>query len=340
MSKVSRKKILIKLIVIFVLAILFFFLGFKNYSYKNKCLYSENNSVDYKVYLKDNPYFDTSYMEMNKTYITSLIDYIDTNYNYNINFENKVSGKINYQIIAEIKADKAGNEIGNYWTKKYELTEIETIEIENKSDYSINLQNKIEYNKYNEILNNFIKEYSLQAESNLKVALVITGKVKPNRSKQEIELASEVSLNMPLSQKAIEGKINIENACRENFEQNKNKLSGFCEIFKPIFFITVLIFAYYVLQYIQEIKKMESKMGYREKLKKITNEYDGIIIRVDNMDIEKYIRMDVKSFEDLVNIYNNKREPINYWTSFEKSIFFIINNCNCYVYTINREGEK
>ena len=71
-----------------------------------------------------------------------------------------------------------------------------------------------------------------------------------------------------------------------------------------------------------------------------TNEYDGIIIRVDNMDIDKYIKMDVKSFEDLVNIYNNKREPINYWTSFEKSIFFIINNCNCYVYTINREGEK
>lgn len=338
MSKISRKKILIKLIVIFVLAILFFCLGFKKYSY-NKCLFVEDNSVDYKVYLKDNAYFDVPYMEMNQTYITCLIDYIDVNYNYNIDFEKKVSGKINYQIIAEIKADKAGNEIGNYWTKKYELTELETIEIENESNYKINLQNKIEYNKYNEILNNFIKDYNLQAESNLKVALVVTGNVK-QKNNQEIELASEVSLNMPLSQKAIEGKINIDNACKENFIQTQNKLSKFREIFKPLFFITVLIFAYYVLQYIQEIKKMESRMGYREKIKKITNEYDGIIIRVDNMYIEKYIRMDVKSFEDLINIYNNKKEPINYWNSYEKSIFFIINNCNCYVYTISREGEK
>ena len=117
MSKISRKKILIKLIVIFVLAILFFCLGFKKYSY-NKCLFVEDNSVDYKVYLKDNAYFETPYMEMNQTYITCLIDYIDVNYNYNIDFEKKVSGKINYQIVAEIKADKSGNENGNYWTKK------------------------------------------------------------------------------------------------------------------------------------------------------------------------------------------------------------------------------
>ncbi|MBQ6992490.1 MAG: hypothetical protein IJN50_06265 [Clostridia bacterium] len=338
MSKISRKKILIKLIIIFVLAILSFCFGFKKCSY-NKCLFVEDNSVDYKVYLKDNAYFETPYLEKNKTYITSLIDYIDTSYKYKVDFENEVSGKINYQIVAEIKADKVGNEIGNYWTKKYELTELETKEIKNKSECTINLQNKIEYNKYNETLNSFIEEYNLQAESILEVALVVTGNVKQDKNSEEIAISSEISLNMPLSQKAIEGKIVVENDCEKNMAQTQDKLAKLRDIFKPLFFIEVLIFCYYVFQYIQELKKKGSMMGYREKIKKITNDYDGIIIRVDNINIENYVRIDVKTVEDLINVYNNTREPINFWYSYEKSVFFIINNNTCYVYTIKKEGE-
>ena len=339
MSKISRKKILIKLIIIFVLAIIFFCLGFKKCSY-NDCVFVENNSIDYKVYLKENAYFETPYIEMNKTYITSLIDYIDANYKYNINFENKVSGTINYQIVAEIKADKAGNEVGNYWTKKYELTELETVDIKNETEYSIDLKNKIGYNEYNETLNSFIKEYNLQAESNLKVALVITGNVKQDKNKDEIVIDSEVSLNMPLSQKAIEGKINIENDCKKTVTQSQKRVAKFREIFKPIFFIDIFVLFCYVYQYMQDLKKSNCRMGYREKLRKITNNYDDILIRVNNINIENYVRMDVKSFEDLINVYNSKREPINVWTSYEKAIFFIVNNGTCYIYTINKEGEK
>ena len=80
-------------------------------------------------------------------------------------------------------------------------------------------------------------------------------------------------------------------------------------------------------------------MGYREKIKKITNDYDGIIIRVNNINIENYVRIDIKTVEDLINVYNNTREPINFWYSYEKSVFFIINNNTCYVYTIKKEGE-
>ena len=338
MSQISRKKTLIKLIIVLILAILSFYFAFKKYSCDNYvCV--ENNSIDYKVYLKDNPYFDTKYLEKNKTYITSLIDYIDVSFEYNVNFEENVSGKINYQIIAEIIADKLGNDIGNYWTKKYKITDLQTSILKNKKDYSINLQDKIDYSKYNEILEEFIEEYGLQSDSKLKVSLVVTGDLNKDKNNEQIDILSEVSLNMPLSQKAIEGKINVENNCDKNIAQKEDKLAKIRDVFKPLFFVEVLIFCYYLCAYFQELKKKERMMGYRDKIRKIVNDYDGIIIKVDTVNVDKYSKIDVKTMEDLINVYNNVREPINFWYSFEKSIFFIINNNICYMYIVKKEGE-
>lgn len=338
MSKINKNKIIIKLIVIFILGILSFCFGF------GKCnctVYScvENNSIDYKVYLKENSYFDTPYLEKNKTYITSLIDYIDTSFCYNIDFEEEVSGSVNYQIIAEIIADKSGNEIGNYWTKKYELTKLETKDINNKSEYVINLKNKIEYNKYNEILNGFIDEYNLQAESTLKVALVVDGSVKGNKTSEDINISSEVALIVPLSQKAIEGKIVIENNCQKNINENQDKLENVRNIVKVLFFVEVFIFCYYLFLYLEDLKKRNRTMSYREKIRKIINEYDGIIARVENVNIDNYSRIDVRTMDDLINVYNSIRQPINFWYSNDKSIFFLINNSSCYIYTIIKEGK-
>ena len=49
--------------------------------------YQENNSINYKVYLKENHYFETPYLEENGWYITNLIDYLDIDYRYIISFE-------------------------------------------------------------------------------------------------------------------------------------------------------------------------------------------------------------------------------------------------------------
>ena len=58
-------------------------MGFKKCE-TSKHIYREDNSVDYKVFLKENGFFDKPYLEKNKTYITSLIDYIEFFLIYNI----------------------------------------------------------------------------------------------------------------------------------------------------------------------------------------------------------------------------------------------------------------
>jgi len=340
LSKINDNKIFMKLIIAFILGILSFCFGFKKYELE-KYAYIENNSVDYKVYLKENSYFDTPYLEKNKTYITSLIDYIDASFNYDVNFTEAVSGSINYQIVADIMADKGGNEIGNYWTKRYVLTEIQTKDIKSESQYLINLNNKIEYNKYNEILNGFINEYNLQAESTLKVALVVTGKVKTDKTNEEIDISSEIALNVPLSKKAIEGEIIAEgNNKKADIIEVQDKMENIRNVVKSLFIVDVFIFCYYLFQYIENTRKRNSSMSYRKKIERILDEYDGIIARVKNVNIDNFVRIDVKLMDDLINVYNSIREPINFWYGSEQSIFFIINNSSCYVYTIIKEVKK
>ena len=68
MNKIKKRKFIMILIALFTLGILFFSLGFKECK-DIRYIYTENNSVDYKVYLKENKFFESKYLEKNKTYI-------------------------------------------------------------------------------------------------------------------------------------------------------------------------------------------------------------------------------------------------------------------------------
>ena len=79
-------------IILIVFGVFLFNKSLNNYS-QDKVSYAENSSVDYKVYLKDNSYFDTPYLDEDKVYITSLIDYLDINFSYDMKLDDKRSGK-------------------------------------------------------------------------------------------------------------------------------------------------------------------------------------------------------------------------------------------------------
>ena len=187
MNKIRKKRYIITLVLLLCLGIGLFSFGFREH--KNiKYSYMENNNIDYKVYLKDNKFFDTPYLEKNKTYITSLIDYIDADFTYNVKFNENVSGDLNYQVIAEIKADKNNNDVGNYWTKRYELTEPQVSTISNEQTHEIKTTQKIDYNNFNDILNSFIEEYKLPAESYLIISLEVKGTVNVDKTKDNMNI--------------------------------------------------------------------------------------------------------------------------------------------------------
>ena len=47
--------------------------------------YDDKSDLDYQVALKENQYYDKTYVEKNNQYIASLIDYIDAYFRYDLN---------------------------------------------------------------------------------------------------------------------------------------------------------------------------------------------------------------------------------------------------------------
>ncbi len=337
MNRIRKRRFIATLIILFVLGFVFFSVGFKNcqevtYAYK------ENNSVDYKVFLKPNNFFDTPYLEKNKTYITSLIDYIDADFSYNINFKENVSGTLNYKLYAEIKADKNNNDIGNYWTKKYELSEQISNNITSQNSHQINVNEKIDYNKYNDLLNSFIKEYGLQTESTLKVYMEVTGDVIVDSTNENMNINSDLSLTIPLSKLAVEGKIETEsNNNEKEIVRKKAEVEPYRNLARVLFVIVVLMFLHNLFRYARFLAHRNNHLNYRDRIKKINADYEDLITKVKNMNTNDFAIIDVETFDDLINVYASIREPINFLFGNDESKYFIIKENTCYMYTIIKE---
>ena len=340
MNKIRKRRYIITLILLLILGIVFFYFGFKEcneirYSYK------EENSVDYKVYLKENSFFETPYLEQNKTYITSLINYIDTLYNYKIVFNKNVSGDINYKLMAEIKADKTSSDVGNYWTKTYTLQETKTDKIENSNSHEIHISQTINYNEYNDLLNSFIKEYSLQADSSLRIYLEVTGTVKVSDTNDFMNINSDLNLTVPLSKLAIEGKIDTQSKNNEKeIIKKAEENEPYKNLFKILFIFVIILFIYKTLRYVLFLVNKDKYLSYRDRIKKINYEYEDIITKVKKININNLSIIYVEEFEDLINVYNSIKEPINFLYGNDKSQFFIIKGNSCYMYIICKEDIK
>ena len=63
--------------------------------------YNETGDIDYKVYLKDNSFYNDKYLGKDMQYVASLIDKININYKFNMKSDNN----LNYDYKYNIKAD-------------------------------------------------------------------------------------------------------------------------------------------------------------------------------------------------------------------------------------------
>ena len=114
--------------------------------------YNENSQIDYKVYLKENDFYDKNYLEKGKGYIASLIDSISTNFTYNIKFSEEISYKYSYRIAVEVDVQDGKND-----SNIYHFTEnlVEHNLSSNTGNLDINEDIVIKYENYNNIISRF-----------------------------------------------------------------------------------------------------------------------------------------------------------------------------------------
>lgn len=313
-NRARREKIMNYAIRIVVITIIFcFFLSvYLNKNKKQYVTYNETSSVDYKVYLKENDFFDKSYLEKDNQYIASLMDYITANFNYKLSIDEKdIDYKYSYRIEAEVnvKEEKTNNSLYNY---KEELLEEKSFTQNSNNNVEINEEVKIDYNKYNNHINKFISVYELaDSESTLNINMYINviGSCEKFESNSEGEYV--VTLSIPLTTKTVAVDINSEIV--ENDENILVCKTEECNpIIKLLMIITLLIDVYLIIRLIRfEITSRTAESIYERELKKILNNYKSYIQKINNdMDLEGYKVLEVDTFTDMLEIRDTIQEPI------------------------------
>ena len=339
-----NKMLLIFFPFLFIVGLLLIYLGFQNKK-TVQVNYVENNNITYNVYLKENTFFDTPYLTEGKTYIASLIDYIDIHYHYDIKYDMIFSGKTTYKLVAVVSANKVDSE-GYYWQKEYDLSDEEEVKTTNNDRLIIDDTVKVKYSTYNDILDKFKREYNINTSGEIKVYMRINGSYKFSNLNKTVNNNSELNISVPLLQQALDVSINKD-------VKNDRDTVSFVETFKnPKYFILkilgLLIALYSVLGFLKAtriVRKIKDHNQYALELENILSKYDSIIANVKKLpSLTGFKIIEISTFEELLDVYNEVRMPINCYRTKSESKFVIINDETAWIFKLKNlsmpESEK
>lgn len=329
-NQTKKRQVIFSLIGVAALCFIAAFSFFITYLNKNKdyyVSYNESSNINYKVHLKENEFFNTKYLEANKQYIASLINYITADFQYRLSLdEDNVEYKYSYRI--EAKVNVAQTSTGNSLYSSTHEIKRDTKKTTSTQNVVINENVNIDYNYYNELIKRFVNVYSLEdTTSTLDINMYINVVGSCENFEKDEEKQSVITLSIPLTTKTIaidlsNNLVNTENnvmQCKPKFAFNWIFL--FFTIVLTITGIGVIVFA---IRY--EIKTRTAENIYEKELKKILNNYSSYIQTLNSdFDFSDYQPLRLETFNDMLEIRDTIRQPILMREKHDKSgAYFLI----------------
>jgi hypothetical protein len=301
--------------------------------------YKSESNVAYSIILKPNNLYDDSILNGDNIYITSFIEKINALFSYN--FEDEEEGNIIGSYSVEAIMEGYNDENGNYktiWKKQYELLPKENIAINDKN-FSINKDVYINFDDYNNFVNNIIMDSKVSTKVKLTVFMNINLQV--SSKDKSIQKKLTPSIIIPLNTPYFEiTKANVGEDVKENevISETANKNTV---ILIYIAIAVLLIALIYVVIFIKPIGDSNS---LKFKLDKIFKEHSNRIVALSKEQTNNYRNQYIiKSINDLVKLADEVSKPIFYMYSDNyKDInkFYILENNNIYIYDVLDDVDK
>ena len=300
--------------------------------------YSQTGNIDYKVYLNKNDFYTEKYLEMNKSYVASLINYIDINFNYLFSVGKKLTMDFDYKIIGELVIENSKG-IGRYLEKEYTLLNTKTRKMVQDTKIDIKENIKIDYGYYNQLANSFRSTYGVDTNSYLNVYLEVSPKTE-DKSSYKINETNKVSLSIPLSEKAIEIKLNAtnQNIIKQVLSEGEVVFNKQYLILEIVFLIPSCVLLVIIVKKIIVI--LDIYTPYDHYIKKTLREYDRLIVETNSkLKTSGCNIIDVKNFTELLDARDNLNLPIIYLNTepHHEGVFYILNNNDIYLLKVDDE---
>lgn len=307
--------------------------------------YTDKSNLDYNVYLKPNEYYPTQSLPKNKNYVSTLIDYIDADFDYTFTSSDKFDLEYTYYIQADVLVNNTQGK--NIFKQEEVLLEKKNFQDANGNKFNIKENLKIDYEKYNQLATSFVNKYEISADSKVVVSLYIDVAGKHADFDKKLKDKAVISLEIPLTNKQVDITMDykLSNNKNEVFQYKSTTIKnpvlfGISIVLAIIDAITIIGLVIYI------IKSRDNVTIYKQRLKKILRDYNGYICETNNFrrtEIDNDLRLEyVKTFDDIINIRDSIEKPILFHEERrgERAIFYLIDENVAYIYVMRAVDMK
>ena len=333
------------IIVVLTLAVLISGLVSYNLNKTYYIEYTEGGNIDYNVFLKDNEFYEESYLGSNQSYVASLIDKIIADFSYSIDMDAEdVNYRYSYTIKSRLEIIDDSSKVPIF-NPEYELVS-EQNKLQNTSNrLLINEIVVINYDEYNNIANKFIDTYDLSnVTSNIVVTLEVDVLSDCNAFTGSSADTYSSELRIPLTTKTVNIKMTsaIPNAESKLLACTRGAGS---EVFKTTAIVlgVVDVLAILILVAFIYLTRTED-ITYAAKVKKIISQYKSYIQKINNLfETTGYQIIQVDTFDEMLEIRDTIQAPILMYENSEKTCTkFIIPTDSklLYQFTIKIDGYE
>ena len=309
--------------------------GYSNVLYS----YNISKNINYTIDLKQNDFFETQTLDMDKTYISSLVDKINMDFSYSFAGSKNANTKYNYQIVAvsNIRYSNVTKENEDIiWSKQYVITEPKKFEV-NGSSFNIQDNFIVDYSLYNDEVLNFKEQLRLPVNADLQVKLIVRSDSDVKGIDEPVTECSIMNLKMDLAKDifTVEKQFeNVDNKKIENIVESKKTVNKPLLIIGCIFVLSAIMI---MLDSIRKSIKFSKKSDYAIALNRILKNYGDIVAEiVSPVEIESLNIIEVKNFDQLLDIEEEIRMPILFYETIpdEQGEFIIVCDNVAYRYVI------
>ena len=294
-----------------------------------------DNSSD--VYYKVN-YLDDSYNSVdNDKYIASMVDYIDISYDYSNILSEYVSGYYKYSVDSYLIAYE-DDITDSLWKREYPLVEEKVMLLDENKINSVKIDDsfKVDFKKFKEEINEFIDDYDIDISGYLHIRINVLELLNFNNLDTEYADNKVITINIPLTDDIF--KISVNNIVdKDSHYEFSNKVT-MNMVFLVIGAFCLSISLALMIMVIKQFKNIYNRQSeYNRELKRILSKYDDCIVRIKRFYVtKKYNLIYVDSFDELMDVYNNKNKLISFKEVKKNSeaMFVIIDDDDAWIYKL------
>jgi len=306
--------------------------------------YKESSNLDYKVYLKENEFYEEEYLTKDMAYIATLIDKVKIDFNYNFDIEEFVDLQFDYKIFAKLIISDEQDK-NTFYEKVYDLSKTKSVTLDETKNKKILESIELNYDEYNTIANNFKNAYGIDTTSKLVVYFNINKKVLKDKNSNLFvnNNVDNMVINIPLSQKALNISMDYKDINNESYVADNTKVMLDNIICLCVSLVSLILSLVYMIRAMRLFNTtLVKKDKYDKYISKILSEYDRLIVETSTAplksfeDKEKVIK--ISKFTELLDVRDNLKQPIMYYvvTKHQKCHFYITANDKIYLTTIKR----